>query len=251
MAATDGVRVAAIADTHLRKPVAGTFRTAFKELGGQADLLLLAGDLTNGGTLEEIDILGREVQDIPVPAIAVLGNHDHDEGHGDLMRSTLEGAGVRVLEGDAMALDVAGVRVGIAGVMGGSGGFPGAGTYPAVDDGNPEHQARIRRGPEDARKLRAALDALDCDVPIALMHFSPVPDTLVGEPPQIYPGLGCHQLGAAVDGGGAHLAIHGHAHSGTENGQTPGGVPVRNVAYPVLRQPYAIYHLIHGQVLRL
>lgn len=130
--------------------------------------------------------------------------------------------------------------MGVAGVMGGGGGFAGG---AQMDGDDPEVLARLRRGPLDADRLGVALDGLDCDVRVALTHFAPVSDTLAGEPVEIYPGLGCWQLGAAIDGGGADLAIHRHAHIGTECGQTPGGVPVRNVAHPVLRRPYAIYHL--------
>jgi Icc-related predicted phosphoesterase len=101
----------------------------------------------------------------------------------------------------------------------------------------------MRRGPLDALRLHQALDTLTCETGIALMHFAPVVDTLVGEPPKIYPGLGCHDLAEAVDAGGAALAIHGHAHGGTEFGCTAGGVAVRNVSYPVLGRHYGVYEV--------
>jgi Icc-related predicted phosphoesterase len=245
---TGEVRVAAVADLHLRAAVRGYFRPALTGLAGRADLLLLAGDLTNGGTPQEAGLLGEEIADLPVPAVAVLGNHDHDEGYGDQIASILEDAGVRVLDGTAVTIDVAGTRVGVAGVMGGAGGFPG---HFATHDPNPEHDARIRRGPVDARRLRSALDVLDCDVVIALTHFAPVLDTVLGEPPEIYPGLGCHALAEAIDEGGVDLAVHGHAHHGSECGQTVGGVAVRNVAHTVLRSPCAVYRLVDEQVSRL
>ncbi|MFI9511358.1 metallophosphoesterase [Nocardia sp. NPDC052566] len=235
------VRIAAVADLHLRAAVAGKFRPAFTGLGAHADMLLLAGDLTEGGTLGEADMLCAEIADLPVPVVAVLGNHDHDRRLGYRIATMLTGIGVHMLEGDTVTLEVAGTRVGIAGVMGGSGGFPGHPGTP--DEGSLEHQARMRRGPLDALVLRQALDSLDTEIRIALMHFAPVIDTLVGEPTKIYPGLGCHELADAIDGGGASLAIHGHAHAGTECGKTAGGVPVRNVSYPVLKRAYAVYEL--------
>ncbi|MBF6225337.1 metallophosphoesterase [Nocardia abscessus] len=104
----------------------------------------------------------------------------------------------------------------------------------------------MRRGRIDALRLRQALDLIDCETRIALMHFAPVLDTLAGEPPKIHPGLGCHDLAAAVDAGGALLAVHGHAHGGTEFGRTQGGVPVRNVSYQVLGRTYAVDEVAPG-----
>ncbi|WP_068025935.1 metallophosphoesterase family protein [Nocardia mexicana] len=234
-----GVRVAAVGDLHIRAAVCGRFRPAFLEL--DADLLLLAGDLTEGGTLREADMLCAELAGVPVPMVGVLGNHDHDHRQGFRIAAMLADAGVRMLDGTTTVLDVGGVRVGIAGVMGGSGGFPGHPGDP--DSGSPEHRERYRRGPADALRLRAALDTLDTDLRIALMHFAPILGTLAGEPPRIFPGLGCAELGAAADAGRADLVVHGHAHAGTEYGTTPGGTPVRNVAYPVLGAPCRSYRL--------
>lgn len=233
------LRIAAVADLHMRDAVAGRFRPDFLNLS--ADVLLLGGDLTEGGALYEADLLCAEIAGLSVPVVAVLGNHDHDRRLGYRIAGMLTALGVHLLDGSAVTLDVRGRRLGIAGVMGGSGGFPG---YPGTPDvGTEEHRARMRRGPLDALRLRQALDSLECETRVALMHFAPIVRTLVGEPPKIYPGLGCHDLGEAVDAGGAVLAIHGHAHGGTEFGRTTGGVPVRNVAYPVLGQSYAVYEV--------
>ena len=99
------------------------------------------------------------------------------------------------------------------------------------------HRGDRRRG--SARRCAA----LDCDVRVALTHYAPVPDTLVGEPLEIYPFLGSYLLGQAIDSAPTALAVHGHAHAGTERGTTPGGVRVRNVAHPVIRQAYSVFHL--------
>ncbi|WP_342801871.1 metallophosphoesterase [Nocardia sp. No.11] len=235
------IRLAATADLHLRPAVAGKFRPGFLGLDRHADLLVLGGDLTEGGTRANTTLLCAELAGLPVPVVAVLGNHDHDENRGEFIARRLTETGVVVLDGDSTTLTIRGQRVGIAGVMGGSGGFPGHPGDPG--SGSAEHRARMRRGPVDAQRLREALDGLDCALRIALTHFAPVVDTLVGEPTPIYPGLGCHALGEAIDAGRATLALHGHAHAGTEYGTTTGGVPVRNVSYPVLRRTYAVYDL--------
>jgi Icc-related predicted phosphoesterase len=152
----------------------------------------------------------------------------------------LTAAGVTMLDATCTTLDINGTSVGIGGIMGGGGGFPG---YPSRPNATPQQLARLRRGAEDASRLQPLLSALTSDITIALTHFAPITETLAGEPTEIYWGLGCDALGTAIDKAGADLVIHGHAHSGTETGTTPGGIPVRNVAYPVLRRPYAIYEI--------
>jgi Icc-related predicted phosphoesterase len=244
-----GIRIAAVGDLHLRPAVRGHFRPAFLDLVGRADLLLLAGDLTNGGTPQDADLLYAEVRDLPIPVIAVLGNHDYDDGHGPQIASQLIDIGVAVLDGDSVALDVDGTRVAVAGVIGGGGGFPDHGGE--IDPENEGLVVGYRLGHDDARRLHSVLEGLDGDVRIALMHFAPIPETLIGEPVEIYPGLGYHGLADAIDHADVDLAIHGHAHAGSECGRTPGGVPVRNVAHPVLRHPYVIYELVDGQVKRV
>ena len=233
------MRVAAVADLHLRAPVRGTFRPSFLGLAGEADVLMLAGDLTNGGTPEEAEMLRDEVAGLPVPVVAVLGNHDHDEGHDDRMTEMLRAEGVHVLDGDAVTLEVGGVRLGVAGLMGGGGGFPEV--EVEAGDLSEYERNRRRRGPVDAKRLGAALESLDTDLTIALLHFAPVTATLAGERLDIYPSLGCHDFAEVIDATGVDFVVHGHAHAGTEVGATAGGVPVRNVAHPVLRRPYAVY----------
>jgi Icc-related predicted phosphoesterase len=147
-------------------------------------------------------------------------------------------AGVQVLEGNAVTVDAGGHSLGIAGVKGFGVGFPGA---QASDFGEPEMRAFVAHAREAACALQAALESLDTERTVALMHYSPVEDTLEGERLEIWPFLGSYLLAEAVDMGGADLAIHGHAHGGHEFGTTPGGVPVRNVAQPVIRAPYRVY----------
>ncbi|MBQ1048239.1 metallophosphoesterase [Micromonospora sp. C51] len=234
------IRIAAVGDVHLDEDVVGRFRPALEQLPGSVDALLLAGDLTRHGTEAEARCVAREFGGLGVPVIAVLGNHDHQCDQVPQVVGTLEEAGITVLEGDGVVLDCPGGRLGVAGVKGFGGGFAGR---CASDFGEPEMKAFVRTTTESADRLSEALRSLDCDVLVALTHYAPVPDTLAGEPLEIYPFLGCYQLGQAVDAAPTALALHGHAHHGSERGTTPGGVRVRNVAHPVIKQAYSVFHL--------
>ncbi|MFI8361898.1 metallophosphoesterase [Streptomyces sp. NPDC085612] len=241
------IRVAAVGDIHLGPDSAGTLRPSFDALGECADLLLLAGDLTRHGTREEARVVASEVAGLAVPVVAVLGNHDYQSDQPDVVTAELVAGGVHVLEGDGVMLGVRGVTVGVAGTKGFGGGFAGR---SATEFGEPEMKAFIRYSRTCAEGLGRALGELRAGgstLRVALTHFSPVPDTLAGEPPEIYPFLGSYLLAEAIDGAGADLAVHGHAHLGTEHGMTAGGVRVRNVAMPVIDRAFAVYHLSpHG-----
>lgn len=211
-------RVAAVGDIHLGAESHGVLRPAFETLPECADLLLLAGDLTRHGTPEEALVVAKEVEDLAVPVVAVLGNHDHHGGCPDEVTAVLEDAGVRVLEGRSTVVTSGDIRVGIAGTKGFGGGFAGR---CAGEFGEPVMKEFVRYSRRCADGLRAGLRELagaECDVRIALTHFSPVPDTLAGEPLEIYPFLGSYLLAEAIDAEGADLAVHGHAHSGSEHG---------------------------------
>ncbi|MEU4773033.1 metallophosphoesterase [Micromonospora sp. NPDC023644] len=234
------IRIAAVGDVHLDEDVVGRFRPALDELPEHADVLLLAGDLTRHGTESEARCVATEFGGLGVPVVTVLGNHDHQCDQVPQVVKVLEDAGITVLEGDGVVLDCAGGRLGVAGVKGFGGGFAGR---CASDFGEPEMKAFVRTTTESADALSAALRGLDCDVLVALTHYSPVPDTLAGEPLEIYPFLGSYQLGQAIDSAPTALALHGHAHAGSERGTTPGGVRVRNVAHPVIKQAYSVFHL--------
>lgn len=235
------VRVAAVGDVHLDADVVGRYRPALEHLGDKADLLLLAGDLTRHGTPEEARCVAMEFGGLPVPVIAILGNHDYHSDQQDTVAAILCDAGLTVLECSNTVLSRDGLRVGVAGTKGFGGGFAGA---CASEFGEPEMKAFTSHGRELAARFAKSLAELDCDVRIALTHYSPVPETLLGEPLEIYPFLGSYQLGQAIDATpGVGLAVHGHAHAGSERGTTPGGVPVRNVAHPVIKQAYNVYQL--------
>ncbi len=237
------IRVAAVGDIHFGHDSAGTLRPHLEDIAEQADIYLLAGDLTRLGDPEEAAVLARELQDVAVPIVAVLGNHDYHSDQEKAVTEVLEGVGVRVLEGTSTVIDVDGTPVGIAGVKGFGSGFAGA---CGSDFGEPMMKAYVRHTQEAADRLREALEDLagaGVERRVALMHYSPSEGTLQGERLEIYPFLGSYLLGEAVDRAGADLAIHGHAHGGTEKGFTPGGIQVRNVAQPVISRAYNVYCL--------
>ncbi|GFG86129.1 metallophosphoesterase family protein [Mycolicibacter algericus] len=229
------IRVAAVGDIHLGEDSRGTMR--WHHIDDRADMLLVAGDLTRHGTAAEGRVVADELSGCPVPVVCVLGNHDYHRNQQDEITDALRDAGIVVLEGETHTVDVAGRRVGIAGVKGFGGGFAGR---CATAFGEPEMKAFVAATTTAAARLREGLGALHADYRIALLHYSPVADTLLGEPPEIYPFLGSCLLAEAIDDAGADLAVHGHAHSGIEAGRTAGGVPVRNVAQPLIRAPYTV-----------
>jgi Icc-related predicted phosphoesterase len=234
------IHVAAAGDIHFAPDAAGTLRPQLEHLSERADLLLLAGDLTRVGTADEAKALADELCDVDVPIVAVLGNHDYHCDQAGEVTAVLEGIGVHVLEGSSVVLPIKGMTVGVAGTKGFGGGFPGA---CGSEFGEPEMKAFMAHSRGLADRLEQCLTALDTDVKIALMHYAPCADTLAGERLEIFPFLGSHFLGEAVDRGGATLTLHGHAHRGTERGLTAGGRHVRNVAQPVIGHAYALYCL--------
>lgn len=237
------IRIAAFGDCHMGTDSAGTLRPALERVAERADVLLVAGDLTRHGTIEEAVVFAGEVGDLGVPVLAVLGNHDHNCEQQDGITTVLTDRGIRVLEGTGTVIEVDGQRLGVAGTKGFGGGFAGA---CGSDYGEREMKAFVQHTKALAARLRDALAGLDVDRRVALLHFSPVEATLRGERLEIYPFLGSYLLGEAIDEAGADLALHGHAHRGSENGVTPGGVPVRNVAQPVIRRAYHLFCLGEG-----
>jgi Icc-related predicted phosphoesterase len=234
------VRIAAVGDVHVGLDSRGQLGPALAETERCADALMLAGDLTRAGEPAEAEVLVGELSAVRVPVIAVLGNHDLHADRSEQVVGILWAGGVQVLEGDTAVLEVGGATLGVAGVTGFGGGFAGT---AASEFGEPEMKAFVRRSVDSAHRLEAALGQLETDLKVALLHYSPVADTLGREPPEIHAFLGSYLLAEAVDRAGADLVLHGHAHRGSERGLTPGGIKVRNVAQPVIGAPFRVFEL--------
>lgn len=234
------IRLAAVGDIHYDRRSAGRMKMFMASLKASADLLLLAGDLTQTGQAEEAYALTEDLAESPVPVIAVLGNHDyHSDQHAHLTE-IMTRAGITVLEGGSVSLTINSKTVGVTGLKGFGGGFIGA---CGADFGEQEMKNFIRFTKTQADILKTGLESLNTEYKIALTHYSPTEQTLLGEKREIYPFLGSYLLAEAIDRGGADIAFHGHAHHGIEKGSTPKGVPVRNVALPVIRNAFNIYCL--------
>ncbi|MBW3633803.1 MAG: metallophosphoesterase [Chloroflexi bacterium] len=232
------IRVAAVADMHTGPDSAGTLAPLLTGLADEADVLLLAGDLTRSGKPAEAEILVAELAGAGVPIVAVLGNHDYHTDQTAEVAAIFKDAGIHVLDRSSVVLDLTGQRVAIAGTKGFGGGY---GAALADDFGESEMKGWIRHAETEAEALEDVLSALVGDVRIVLLHYSPTVETLDGERLELYPFLGNSMLGEAIDRSGADLVLHGHAHHGSPAGTTPGGVPVRNVAQSVIRRPYVVF----------
>jgi Icc-related predicted phosphoesterase len=234
------IRIAAVGDVHVGVDDGGPWREAFARASDEAELLLIAGDLTRTGSAREARAFVKTLADVRIPVIAVLGNHDFHAGRVGTLRTIVSQAGVHLLEGASITWRCNGGLVGIAGTKGFGGGFRDA---CASEFGEPQMKAFVRHTRRMADRLRHGLAHLRCDFRIALLHYAPVEATLAGERPQIHPFLGSYLLGEAIDDAGADLVLHGHAHGGLERAETPRGIPVRNVAQPVIGAPYRLFCL--------
>jgi uncharacterized protein len=226
----DVVRIAAVGDFHCGEEDAGRYREAFAKVNGEADVLVLAGDLTRRGTPAEMRVVTQELADVRVPILAVLGNHDHESGQAEEGVAILRERGVHLLDGEPFELDE---EVGFAGVKGFMGGF---GRFTLTAFGEAETKAFVGTTLEEAQRLEFALRRLSTPTRVVVMHYAPTMETVMGEPEQIFPFLGNDRLAEPIDRFGAAVVFHGHAHHGTFRGKTAGGVPVFNVSHSLVRQ---------------
>src|SRR5690242_8177466 len=242
MAATDGkLRVAAIGDLHVMEDSVAPYRELFAEISSAADVLVLCGDLTNFGKTREAEILADDIRSCTIPVVGVLGNHDYECGQPEKVCSILHDAGMTVL--DEQAVEIEGV--GFAGVKGFLGGY---GRGELAPFGEPIVKAMVDEVLSESRKLENQLRTLRTERSVAVLHYSPVPDTLEGEPPAIYQYLGSQRLCDPIDRfDHVKAVVHGHAHHGSYEGRTPLGKPVYNVAQFVLKplfgKPYTILEI--------
>src|SRR6266849_407751 len=223
------MRIAAVGDLHCRADTRRNVAVALRGVDQEAEVLLLAGDLTDHGTPEEASWLAEELAQIKMEKCAVLGNHDYEAGEEMVVRKALRDAGVHVLDGEPWAVN----DLGVAGVKGFAGGFEHA---QLQRFGEPSLKVFVDTCIEEELKLEKALFPLRTRHRIALLHYAPCRQTLEGEPLEIFPFLGATRLAGPLDQLRPNLAVHGHAHRGTLRGATGGGVPVFNVALPVLRR---------------
>src|SRR5512132_2901511 len=236
------LRIAAMGDLHVSKTSQGAFQPVFTQVNQSADVLLLCGDFTDYGLPDEARVLARELSVVKIPVIAVLGNHDYEGGKPNEIRQILIDVGVSVLDGEATEVH----GVGFAGVKGFAGGFGRGALGPW---GEQAIKAFVQEAVDEALKLEAALARLRTQKRVALLHYSPIRGTVEGEPPEIFPYLGSSRLEEPINRYRVNAVFHGHAHRGTPEGRTSTGVPVHNVAMPLLlrtnpdRPPYLIIEL--------
>jgi Icc-related predicted phosphoesterase len=223
-------KLAAVGDLHCREESRGKLRPLFDGIDREAEILILCGDLTDRGTPDEAEVLAGELSGIRIPMVGVLGNHDYETGHGDQVRKTLGQAGVHLLDGDIFLFDEG---LGFAGVKGFAGGF---GDHVLQAWGEGPIKEFVLSALDEALKLETALAKLRTELRIAILHYSPMKGTVVGEPPEIYPFLGTSRLQVPINRYHAHAVFHGHAHRGTHSDMTNKDVPVFNVALPLLRR---------------
>jgi Icc-related predicted phosphoesterase len=216
------LRIAAIADLHCRTSSAGQIRPLLAGVEEAADVLLLAGDLTDTGLPQEVKALCDELHGLDVPMIAVLGNHDHESGQPEVIVKMLEDEGVVVLDGNVCEVG----EVGFVGTKGFCGGFDDLFIQPF---GESALKTFIQASLDEAVRLENAVMKLDCPHKVAVLHYAPIKATLAGEPPELYPFLGSSRLANALDRHNVRAIVHGHAHHGSLLGQTAGGIPVHNV----------------------
>jgi Icc-related predicted phosphoesterase len=225
------VRVAAVGDLHCRRSSPGSFQTLFSRIAESADVLALCGDLTDRGLADEARILAKELQTVKIPKLAVLGNHDFESDAAKEVTDILGEAQVTVLDGTAV--EIAGI--GFAGAKGFAGGF---GDRALQGWGEVATKIFVREAVDETLKLESALARLRTPGRFVLLHYAPVLDTVDGEPREIYPFLGSSRLEEPINRYAASVVFHGHAHHGQPEGKTAGGVPVYNVALPLLQRLY-------------
>ena len=232
------MRIAAIGDLHVTEASSAPYRDLFAEITRAAEVLVLCGDLTNFGKTSEAEILAEDIRVCDIPVLGVLGNHDFETGQPEEVTRILQEAGMTVLDEQAVEID----GVGFAGVKGFMGGY---GRGELAPFGEPVAKAFVDEALNEARKLENGLRSLRTDRSVAVLHYSPIPGTLEGEPLEIFQYLGSARLADAIDRfDHVKAVVHGHAHHGTYEAATVRGVPVYNVAQFVVREafgrPYAL-----------
>jgi Icc-related predicted phosphoesterase len=243
------IKIAALADLHVHESSLGQYKELFAEISEKADMVLLCGDLTDLGLPKEAEVLAEQLRTFRIPIIAVLGNHDYESEQVEEVATILKSATVNLLEGTDYLFEKNGQQYGITGVKGFGGGFL---PYMWSRFGEVEQKAFYDALAHEIQALENGLNRLrhlekgHC---LVMMHFSPIRATLNGEIPELYPFLGSTRLEEVIDRYENIAAVfHGHSHFGSPEGKTLKGIPVFNVAYPLMqrvdaKQPYKIFEL--------
>jgi Icc-related predicted phosphoesterase len=224
-------RIAAVGDIHVRENDQGKWHSFFRTVSEKADILLLCGDLTDTGHMNEAEVLVEELKSCKIPVVGVLGNHDYERDHQKAIKKMLEKQGVCMLDGEFIVIG----GIGFAGVKGFGGGFD---KHMLSMFGESAMKAFVQEAVDDALRLDRALAHLDTEYAdikkIVLTHYAPIKATVIGEPEEIFPFLGSSRLAEPINRRQVLAAFHGHAHVGTLEGVTSAGVKVFNVAKPIL-----------------
>jgi len=235
------MRIAAVADLHYSPQTYDKIREQMNRVRDDADVLVIAGDMTNYGRPEEMDSLLTMLSKLRILIVAVLGNHDFESGQQEELSKMMIAEGIKVLDGSGYERD----GVGFAGTKGFLGGF-GRGILTSF--GEPEVKSFVQFSIDEATKLERAMSQLRTERRVVVLHYAPIAETVKGEPPEIYPYLGNSRLAEVVDRHGANLVLHGHAHHGSPDGRTTAGIPVHNVALSILQThgmqtPYRLFDI--------
>lgn len=97
-------RIAAVGDIHVRENDKGKWHNYFRTVSEKADILLLCGDLTDTGHMNEAEILAEELKSCSIPVIGVLGNHDYERDQQKNIKKLLEKQGVCMLDGEFVVM---------------------------------------------------------------------------------------------------------------------------------------------------
>jgi Icc-related predicted phosphoesterase len=233
------IRVAAIGDLHVKEEQVAPHRELFAEISRAADVLVLCGDITDLGKPREAEIFAEDLRACSIPVVGVLGNHDFECGCVEEVTRIIRQAGVKLLDGHAV--EVSGV--GFVGAKGFAGGF---GRRMLGSFGEPAIKTFVAEMVSEAMRLENAMRTVRSERALVVLHYAPIPETLEGEPLEIFPFLGSSRLAETIDRFRVSAVVHGHAHTGRYEGRTPGGAPVYNVAYAIPKptgRPYAILEI--------
>ncbi|GJE01093.1 metallophosphoesterase family protein [Methylobacterium isbiliense] len=236
---TGPLKVAALGDLHVKQDAPASHRDLFGEISREADVLVLAGDLTDLGLPREAEILAEDLRACAIPVVAVLGNHDYESDAQDEVCRILRQAGVRLLDGQSVEIE----GVGFVGVKGFVGGF---GRFTLGSFGEPAIKALVAESVREAMRLENAMRQVASRRAMVVLHYAPIAETVAGEPPEIFPFLGSSRLAEIIDRFEVSAVVHGHAHRGAYEGRTPGGARVYNVAKHIPKpngKPYAILEI--------